>query len=102
MISFYDIISVSGEDVMASMVVRNIPEDVLDRLKDRAKREGKSTEQLAREALQEKARPSREEIVAESDLIRSMSKPVDLATMLRIQEELREELEERGPGPVDL
>ncbi|MBX3577865.1 MAG: hypothetical protein KF723_11695 [Rhizobiaceae bacterium] len=85
---------------MASMVVRNIPEDVFERLKTRAKREGKSAVQLAREALADKARPSREEIIAESDRIRAMSKPIDMETMLRIEAELRGELEEYGAGPA--
>ena len=35
---------------MASMVIRNIPDDVLAKLKEKARSEGKSTEQFAREA----------------------------------------------------
>ena len=61
---------------MGSMVIRNIPDDVLARLKENARIAGKSTEQLAREALTEKARPSREEIIRRMDEIRAMSKPV--------------------------
>lgn len=61
---------------MGSMVIRNIPDDVLARLKENARIAGKSTEQLAREALAEKARPSREEIIRRMDEIRAMSKPV--------------------------
>ena len=60
---------------MASMVIRNIPDDVLDRLKERARAAGKSTEQLAREALVEKAKPSREQLIAEMDAIRASTKP---------------------------
>jgi plasmid stability protein len=60
---------------MASMVIRNIPDDVLDRLKEKARIAGKSTEQFAREALAEKARPSREELVRRMDEIRARSKP---------------------------
>ena len=48
---------------MGSMVIRNIPDDVLARLKEKARTEGKSAEQLAREALAEKAKPSREQII---------------------------------------
>lgn len=59
---------------MGSMVIRNIPEDVLRRLKDRAKAEGKSAEQLAREALSEKATPSREAVLRRIDAIRAASK----------------------------
>lgn len=59
---------------MASMVVRNIPNDVLQRFKERAKADGKSAEQLAREAIAEKAKPSREEIIRRIDAIRARSK----------------------------
>ena len=59
---------------MASMVVRNIPDDVLQRFKERARADGKSAEQLAREAIAEKAKPSREEIVRRIDAIRARSK----------------------------
>ena len=61
---------------MGSMVIRNIPDDVLTRLKEKARTEGKSAEQLAREALAEKANPSREQIIREIDAIRASSKPV--------------------------
>ncbi|MGN6471488.1 MAG: FitA-like ribbon-helix-helix domain-containing protein [Rhizobiaceae bacterium] len=60
---------------MASMVVRNIPDDVLKRFKERAKADGKSAEQLAREAIAEKAKPSREEVIRRIDAIRARSKP---------------------------
>ena len=68
---------------MASMVIRNIPDDVLAKLKEKARSEGKSTEQVAREALAEKARPSRDELLRRMEEIRSRSKPVDLETALR-------------------
>jgi plasmid stability protein len=88
---------------MASMVIRNIPDDVLRRLKEQAKAEGKSAEQLGREALAEKARPSREELIRRMDEIRARSKPVDLETALRIMEEARAERDARPfvPGPDD-
>jgi plasmid stability protein len=60
---------------MASMVIRNIPDDVFERLKEQAKAEGKSAEQLGREALAEKARPSLQQILDEMDAIRAASKP---------------------------
>ena len=88
---------------MASMVIRNIPDDVFERFKQRARIEGKSAEQLAREALAEKAKPSREEIIRRMDDIRSRSKPVDLETELRIMEEARAERDGRPyiPGLDD-
>lgn len=60
---------------MASMVIRNIPDDVLDRLKEKARIEGKSTEQFAREALAERAKPSRDQIIREMDAIRASTVP---------------------------
>lgn len=88
---------------MGSMVIRNIPDDVLERLKEQAKAEGKSAEQLGREALAEKAKPSREEIIRRIDAIRAQSKPIDLETALRIMEEARAERDARPyiPGLDD-
>jgi plasmid stability protein len=60
---------------MGSMVIRNIPDDVLARLKEQARIEGKSAEQFAREALAEKAKPSREQIIREIDAIRASTVP---------------------------
>jgi plasmid stability protein len=80
---------------MASMVIRNIPDAVFDRFKQRARQEGKSAEQLGREAIQEKAKPSGEEIIRRMDEIRSRSKPIDLETALRIMEEARAERDAR-------
>ena len=60
---------------MGSIVIRNIPDDVLTRLKERARTEGKSTEQFVREALAEKAKPSREQIIREIDAIRASTVP---------------------------
>jgi plasmid stability protein len=61
---------------MGSMVIRNIPDDVLARLKEKARTEGKSAEQFAREALAEKAKPSREQIIREIDAIRASTVPI--------------------------
>lgn len=83
---------------MASMVIRNIPDDLMDRVKDTAKREGKSAEQIAREALADRVRPSREEIIRRMDEIRSRSKPVDLETARRLW---AEHVRERDARPFD-
>ena len=80
---------------MASMVIRNIPDDVLERFKQRAKADGKSAEQFAREVIAEKAVPSREELIREAASIRARSKPVDLETALRIMQEARAERDAR-------
>lgn len=84
---------------MASIVVRNIPDDVLQRFKERARADGKSAEQLAREAIAEKAKPSRDEIIRRMAEIRSRSKPVDLETALRFMEETRQERDARPFNP---
>jgi plasmid stability protein len=84
---------------MASMVVRNIPDDVFKRFKEQAKADGKSAEQLAREAIAEKARPSREEVIRRMAEIRALSKPIDLETALRFMDETREERDARPYNP---
>lgn len=59
---------------MAQVVVRNIDDDVLERLRIRARAERKSLEQTLREILADAARPSREELVAEMEAIRSATR----------------------------
>ena len=71
---------------MASMVIRNIPDDVMERFKARAKAAGKSAEQLAREAIAEKGEGSRAELIRRIDEIRAMSKP---ASGIAINDEIR-------------
>jgi len=58
---------------MAQVIVRNLPDDVVARLKARAKQRKHSLEQELREILREAARPSREEIIADIDRIRAMT-----------------------------
>ena len=84
---------------MGSMVIRNIPDDVLDRFKARAKSQDKSAEQMAREVITKEAGMTKEEAWAEIDRIRARSKPVDLETALRIMEEAREERDARPNIP---
>ena len=61
---------------MAQVLVRNLEDDVVERLRSRAKASGTSLEEFARNALREAARPSRAELLAEIDRIRAASKPV--------------------------
>jgi plasmid stability protein len=84
---------------MGSMVIRNIPDDVLQRFKARAKADGKSAEQLAREAIADKAQISREQLIREIAEIRAMSPPVDMETMLRVMREARDERDARPFDP---
>jgi plasmid stability protein len=86
---------------MASMVIRNIPEDVYDRLQKRAEADGKSAEQLVREAITDKVKPSREEVLRMADEIRARSKPMDRETAQRIFEESRQELHTRHQWLLD-
>jgi plasmid stability protein len=74
---------------MASMVIRNIPDSVVESFKARAKANGLSTEQLARDVITREAGMTKEEAWAAIDAIRAKSKPVDLQTALRIMEESR-------------
>ena len=56
---------------MADILVRNIDDETARRLKEKAKAQGKSVSEFAREALQAAAKPSKEEIWAEIDRIRA-------------------------------
>lgn len=62
---------------MGQVLVRNLEDDVIERLKRKAKADGTSLEDVARNALREAARPSREELLAEIDRIRAMNPPSD-------------------------
>lgn len=55
---------------MVDILVRNVDQATADRLKARAKAEGKSVGDIAREALTAAAKPSKEEAWAEADAIR--------------------------------
>lgn len=63
------------EAPIAQVVIRNIEDDVVERLKARAAAEKKSLEQKLRDVLTEAARPSRAEVLAEVDRIRAMTPP---------------------------
>ena len=60
---------------MAQVVIRNIADDVVERLKARAAAEKKPLEQKLRDVLTEAAKPSRAEVLAEVDRIRAMTPP---------------------------
>jgi plasmid stability protein len=87
---------------MGSMIIRNIPDEVLENFKARAKAKGQSAEQMARDVIPREAGMTREEAWALIDVIREKSKPVDLETAQRIMEESRIERDGRpniaGPG----
>jgi plasmid stability protein len=56
---------------MVDILVRNVAGDTAARLKERAKAAGKSVNDIAREALDSAARPSKQEVWAEADRIRA-------------------------------
>ena len=58
---------------MGQVVIRNIDDRVLERLKVRAMAQRKSLEQSLRELLTEAARPSRAELLADLERIRAMT-----------------------------
>jgi antitoxin FitA len=71
---------------MAQVIVRNLSDDVVARLKARAKQRRHSLEQELRDILSQAARPSREEILADLDRIRAMTPKVpqtDSAELIR-------------------
>jgi plasmid stability protein len=58
---------------VGQVVIRNIDDRVLERLKVRAMAQRKSLEQSLRELLTEAARPSRAELLADLERIRAMT-----------------------------
>ena len=56
---------------MGDILVRNVDDGAIAQLKTKAKAQGKSMNELAREALLAAAKPSKEEIWAEADRIRA-------------------------------
>lgn len=58
---------------MAQVIVRNLDDDVVARLKARARQRGHSLEQELREVLTRTAEPSRAEVFADIDRIRAMT-----------------------------
>lgn len=60
---------------MGQVVIRNLDDRVIERLKARAAAQRKSLEQSLRELLSEAAKPGRTELLAELDRIRAMTPP---------------------------
>ncbi|TVR78391.1 MAG: hypothetical protein EA405_14305 [Rhodospirillales bacterium] len=58
---------------MADVVVRDLDDDVVDRLKARAAAERTSLEQKLRDVLTDAAKPTRAEVLAEMQRIRAMT-----------------------------
>jgi plasmid stability protein len=60
---------------MGNMLVRNLDDDVIARLKRRAEDRGTSLEQVARDALTEASKLTREEFLARADALRARIPP---------------------------
>ena len=58
---------------MGQVIIRNIDDGVLARLKEKAERANRPLEQTLREILAAAARPSKEEVLARLDEIRARS-----------------------------
>jgi antitoxin FitA len=70
---------------MGQILVRNLDDGVIDRLKARAAREKLSLEQTVRDILVEASKPSKEEVWAEIDRIRDRQpkSTVDSTALIR-------------------
>jgi plasmid stability protein len=72
---------------MGQILVRNLEDTVIERLKARALKADKSLEQTVRDILAEATKPSREEILAEMDRLRAEIGPVTLDATDLIRED---------------
>ena len=72
---------------MVDMLVRNVADATAARLKKKAKAAGKSVNDIAREALDLAARPSKDEIWAEIDRVRERIGPVQGDSTIDIRED---------------
>jgi antitoxin FitA len=79
---------------MAQVVIRNIDDDVVERLKARAAAEKNSLEQKLREVLTAAAGPSHAEVLAEVDRTRAMTPPRPLGAPLA-EDLIREDRDSR-------
>jgi antitoxin FitA len=81
---------------LAQVVIRNIDDHVIERLKLRAAAQHKSLEQCLREVLTEAAQPSRAELIADLERIRAMTpaRQPD-ATYPTVEELIREDRDSR-------
>lgn len=70
---------------MGQVVIRNIDDAVLARLKEKAERANRPLEQTLREILADAARPSKEELLAQLDAIRAQSvfSAIDATDLIR-------------------
>jgi plasmid stability protein len=81
---------------VGQVIIRNIDDRVVERLKARAMAQRKSLEQSLRDLLTEAAKPSRAELLAELERIRAMKPPSKPgATFPTAEELIREDRDKR-------
>jgi plasmid stability protein len=80
---------------VGQVVIRNIDDRVVERLKERAAAQRKSLEQSLRELLTEAAKPNREELIAELQRIRAMTPTHNTGTTFPTAEQLVREDRDR-------
>lgn len=80
---------------MAQVVIRNIEDRVLERLKGRAALQRKSLEQSLREILTDAAKPHPADLLAEAERIRGMSVPTADTRFPSAEELIREARDSR-------
>jgi plasmid stability protein len=80
---------------MGQVIIRNIEDRVLERLKGRAASQHKSLEQSLRDLLTEAAKPHPADLLAEAERIRAMSKPDKNARFPTAEELIREARDSR-------
>ena len=70
---------------MGQVLIRNLDDDVIARLKAKAEQDGKSLEQSLRELLAREAEQRADDLIAFADRIRAMSKPttIDATDLIR-------------------
>lgn len=81
--------------VMGQVVIRNIEDRVLERLKGRAVAQHKSFEQSLRDLLTEAAKPHPVDLLVEAERIRAMSKVEKNACFPSAEELIREARDSR-------
>lgn len=79
---------------MGQLLVRQIDDDVLAALKERAAAEGKPLERLAREVLGEAARPTRADVMAKLAKLRASGTPSDMDLVAAIRAGRDDEFDE--------
>jgi plasmid stability protein len=72
---------------MAQVIVRNLDDGVVERLKQSAREKNQSLEQRLRDILTEAAKPSRAQLLADFARIRAMSRPTQHDTTDFIRED---------------